>query len=198
MSCNKDFTRFDASFLPYLRAAWGTAVRMEPTPHLGQSYNKQPDVDADYIGRRGRHYCGDVKVVCSLSSSGEHGQVGRWPGVGRALRLLARGGAAAARRRGTAAASAPRASRRAPLASRRLRHSPASSRAERRFRGGRGGGLLREPWRRRHTAAAAGSGGGGGSEVAPRSASVREGVGRRSAPVRLSLPRHRRRWRAAR
>ena len=25
-----------------LRAAWGTAVRMEPTNHLGHSYNKQP------------------------------------------------------------------------------------------------------------------------------------------------------------
>ena len=33
-----------------LRAAWGTAVRMEPKAHLGQSYNKQPDVDADNIG----------------------------------------------------------------------------------------------------------------------------------------------------
>jgi len=53
-----------------LRAAWGTAVRMEPTSHLGQSYNKQPDVDADSIGTRGRHYCGDVKVVCPLSCSG--------------------------------------------------------------------------------------------------------------------------------
>ena len=33
-----------------LRAAWGTAVRMEPKAHLGQSYNKQPDVDACNIG----------------------------------------------------------------------------------------------------------------------------------------------------
>ena len=36
-----------------LRAAWGTAVRMEPTNHLGHSYNKQPDVDADNIGSHG-------------------------------------------------------------------------------------------------------------------------------------------------
>ena len=57
-----------------LRAAWGTAVRMEPKAHLGQSYNKQPDVDADNIGKDGTHYCGDVKVVCPLSSSGEHGR----------------------------------------------------------------------------------------------------------------------------
>ena len=53
-----------------LRAAWGTAVRMEPKAHLGQSYNKQPDVYADSIGKDGTHYCGDVKVVCPLSSSG--------------------------------------------------------------------------------------------------------------------------------
>ena len=59
-----------------LRAAWGTAVRMEPKAHLGQSYNKQPDVDADNIGKHGTHYCGDVKVVCPLSSSGEHGRKG--------------------------------------------------------------------------------------------------------------------------
>ena len=39
-----------------LRAAWGTAVRMEPKAHLGQSYNKQPDVDADNIGKDGTHY----------------------------------------------------------------------------------------------------------------------------------------------
>ena len=32
--------------------------------------HKQPDVDADSIGTRGRHYCGDVKVVCPLSCSG--------------------------------------------------------------------------------------------------------------------------------
>ncbi|EOD21129.1 hypothetical protein EMIHUDRAFT_241596 [Emiliania huxleyi CCMP1516] len=50
---------------------------MEPKAHLGQSYNKQPDVDADNIGKDGRHCCGDVKVVCPLSSSGEHG-TGRW------------------------------------------------------------------------------------------------------------------------
>ena len=37
-----------------LRAAWGTAVRMEPKGHLGQSYNKQPDVDACNIGRGGK------------------------------------------------------------------------------------------------------------------------------------------------
>ena len=37
---------------------------MEPKAHLGQSYNKQPDVDADNIGKDGTHYCGDVKVVC--------------------------------------------------------------------------------------------------------------------------------------
>ena len=44
-----------------LRAAWGTAVRMEPKAHLGQSYNKQPDVDACNIGRGGKRYSGDVK-----------------------------------------------------------------------------------------------------------------------------------------
>jgi len=51
-----------------IRAAWGTAVRMEPTSHLG--HNKQPDVDACNIGSGGRRYSGDVKVVCPLSSSG--------------------------------------------------------------------------------------------------------------------------------
>ena len=65
-----------------LRAAWGTAVRMEPKAHLGQSYNKQPDVDADNIGKDGTHYCGDVKVVCSLSSSGEHGRKGAFVAFG--------------------------------------------------------------------------------------------------------------------
>ena len=44
-------------------------MRMEPTNHLGQSYNKQPDVNADNIGRGGRHFCGDVKMVCPLSSN---------------------------------------------------------------------------------------------------------------------------------
>ena len=65
-----------------LRAAWGTAVRMEPKAHLGQSYNKQPDVDADNIGSHGTHYCGDVKVVCPLSSSGEHGRKGAFVAFG--------------------------------------------------------------------------------------------------------------------
>ena len=55
-----------------LRAAWGTAVRMEPTNHLRHSYNKQPDVDAFNIGTGGRRFSGDVKVVCPLTSSGEH------------------------------------------------------------------------------------------------------------------------------
>ena len=54
-----------------LRAAWGTAVRKEPTNHLGHSYNKQPDVDACNIGTGGKRYSGDVKVVCPLTSSGE-------------------------------------------------------------------------------------------------------------------------------
>ena len=44
--------------------------------------NKQPDVDADNIGSHGRHYCGDVKVVCSLSSSGEHGRKGAFVAFG--------------------------------------------------------------------------------------------------------------------
>ena len=65
-----------------LRAAWGTAVRMEPTSHLGHSYNKQPDVDACNIGRGGRRYSGDVKVVCPLSSSGEHGRKGAFVAFG--------------------------------------------------------------------------------------------------------------------
>ena len=57
-------------------------MRMEPKAHLGQSYNKQPDVDADNIGKHGTHYCGDVKVVCPLSSSGEHGRKGAFVAFG--------------------------------------------------------------------------------------------------------------------
>ena len=53
----------------FFLAAWGTAVRMEPKAHLGQSYNKQPDVYADSIGKDGTHYCGDVKVVCVPSAA---------------------------------------------------------------------------------------------------------------------------------
>ena len=51
-----------------LRAAWGTAVRMEPKAHLGQSYNKQPDVDADNIGKD-PHYmrCSPQHLGCSPS-----------------------------------------------------------------------------------------------------------------------------------
>ena len=65
-----------------LRAAWGTAVRMEPKGHLGQSYNKQPDVDACNIGRGGKRFSGDVKVVCPLTSGGEHGRKGAFVAFG--------------------------------------------------------------------------------------------------------------------
>ena len=34
------------------------------------------------IGKDGRHYCGDDKVVCSLSSSGEHGREGAFVAFG--------------------------------------------------------------------------------------------------------------------
>ena len=66
-----------------LRAAWGTAVRMEPTNHLGHSCNKYPDVDACNIGGGGRRYSGDVKVVCPLQQ-----QRGARTTVGRALLSL--------------------------------------------------------------------------------------------------------------
>ena len=65
-----------------LRAAWGTAVRMEPKAHLGQSYNKQPDVDACNIGRGGKRFAGDVKGVCPLTSGGEHGRKGAFVAFG--------------------------------------------------------------------------------------------------------------------
>ncbi|EOD18943.1 hypothetical protein EMIHUDRAFT_255788 [Emiliania huxleyi CCMP1516] len=54
---------------------------MEPTNHLGHSYNKQPDVDAYNIGRGGKRYSGDVKV-CPLTSSGEHGRKGAFVAFG--------------------------------------------------------------------------------------------------------------------
>ena len=48
-----------------LRAAWGTAVRMEPPNHLCQrvTTNTTRRGYADNIGRGGRHYCGDVKFA---------------------------------------------------------------------------------------------------------------------------------------
>ena len=71
-----------------LRAAWGTAVRMEPKGHLGQSYNKQPDVDACNIGRGGKRFSGDVKVVCPLTSGGEHGRKGDFVAFGNTEAVL--------------------------------------------------------------------------------------------------------------
>ena len=84
LSCRSRATTPDTSvlFSAWRRAAWGTAVRMEPKAHLGQSYNKQPDVDAYNIGTGGKRYSGDVKVVCPLTSSGEHGRKGAFVAFG--------------------------------------------------------------------------------------------------------------------
>ena len=53
-----------------LRAAWGTAVRMEPKGHLGQSYNKQPDVDASLAGAA---RVGEQSTYPPLPPAGEKG-----------------------------------------------------------------------------------------------------------------------------
>ena len=49
-----------------LRAAWGTAVRMEPKAHLGQSYNKQPDVDAVVLSAGVRRVAACLSLSLSL------------------------------------------------------------------------------------------------------------------------------------
>ena len=49
-----------------IRAAWGTAVRMEPKAHLGQSYNKQPDVDAVVLSAGVRRVAACLSLSLSL------------------------------------------------------------------------------------------------------------------------------------